>query len=151
MTPLSYCNLISIVLRIIIQIRIGWGASSPLGKAATIIFALDASYLLSFLTPPPIAQTLFIIDRQRAVGSLSDIDKAYVILSLVGNVWSTLVIFRLVSGGLRFLGYRAWLDTFRDDWPAKSGWLWGFYFWMASSSSNKRSSFSRKQNTLSHS
>jgi len=133
--PLSYCNLISIVLRVIIQIRIGWVALSPLGKAATIMFALDASQVFSFLTPPPIAQTLFIIDRQRTVGSLSSIEKAHVILSLVGNLWSAVVIFRLVNGGLRYLAYRAWLETFRDDWPAERSWVWYFYFWIANSSS----------------
>lgn len=128
--PLVYCDLAATIIRIIITVRLGWSDLTPLGKAATVVFAIDTSRVFSFLTPPPLAQALFIVDRQRTGGTLSGMDSSYIVLSLMGNVWSIAVVFRIGSAVLKYLGYRVWLESFGPNWPADRGRLWNVYFWM---------------------
>lgn len=127
--PLTWCDIAALIIRVIIEVRLGWSNLSPLGRAATVVFALDASRVFSFLTPPPLAQTLFIIDRQRTAGFLSGMDRAYIVLSLMGNMWVAAFVFRIGSAALRYVAYRVWLESFGPNWPEDRGWLWSAYFW----------------------
>jgi hypothetical protein len=126
--PLGFCLFLSIIIRVVIEVRIGWSNLSTLGKAATIIFAVDATVVLQFLTPPPLTQTLFIVDRMRSHGGLLKLEVAYVVLSLLGSWW-TIGVFRfVVTLVLDHLAYRMWLQSFDKDWGVNPTGLWRWYF-----------------------
>ncbi|SPO01211.1 uncharacterized protein DNG_03958 [Cephalotrichum gorgonifer] len=122
--------LASIIIRAVIEVRLGWSNLSPLGRAATVVFALEAGGLTAQAIPPPIAQTLFIVDRMREVGSLSSLDKAYVIMSLVGNNWLLVGLMWLLRRGIMYWAYRIWLESFDQYWPEKAGLAWKVYSFM---------------------
>ncbi|KAF4624974.1 hypothetical protein G7Y89_g13195 [Cudoniella acicularis] len=122
------CLAISIIIRVVIEVRIGWSNLSTLGKAATIIFAIDATVLLQFLTPPPLAQTLFIVDRMRSDGGLSRLEVAYVVLSLLGSWWTISVFRGVIAWVLDRLAYRMWVQSFDKDWGVNPTGLWRRYF-----------------------
>ncbi|RYP81887.1 hypothetical protein DL769_001812 [Monosporascus sp. CRB-8-3] len=126
--PFGVCLAASIIIRVVIEVQVGWSNLSTLGKAATIVFAIDATVFLQFLTPPPLTQTLFIIERMRSDGGLSRLEVAYVVLSLLGSWW-TIIVFRwVVASALDRLAYRMWLHSFDKDWGVNLTGLWRRYF-----------------------
>jgi len=106
----------SLILRIIIEVRIGWKNLSALGKAATIVFALDASGFLQVLTPPPLPQTLFLIDRHRH-GGVSSADAAWAIMSIFASGWTLGALFGLCYQFTMHFWYQLWLRSFDENWP----------------------------------
>jgi isoprenylcysteine carboxyl methyltransferase (ICMT) family protein YpbQ len=133
--PMVYCQVISIIIRVIIEVRIAHNGTEvthwPLRTAAIVAFALDASMVCALFVPPPLPQALLIADRRQAVGTLSGFEISYVVLSLLGNLWTITIIFRFGAAVLRSMIYRAWLDSFSPDWPNESNWFWTTYFWAA--------------------
>ncbi|RSL85096.1 hypothetical protein CEP51_003521 [Fusarium floridanum] len=118
----------SIIIRIVIEVRLGWSNLSPLGRASTILFAIEATGYLAYLVPPPLTQAFFIVDRLRDVGRLSQLDMAYVVLSLVGNLWLLFLWVLIVKTFARAFIYKMWLQSFSPGWPEDSGWAWKVYF-----------------------
>lgn len=119
---------ISTILRGIVEAHLGWHNRSVIGKAARIAFGLDASYFLHYLIPPPLVQVLFIIDRQQAVGRLSAMETAYVVLSLLGNVWLVGSYIWILKALSHFYLRRLWIRSFERDWHSNVGRGWMAYF-----------------------
>jgi hypothetical protein len=121
--------LIALIIRVIIETKVGWSNHTTLGKVATIIFALDASIIFQIFTPPPLPQILFIIDRVREA-DLPSVGIAWVILSILASGWTmSVVLFTSIVSPIHIF-YRAWLESFDESWPASSSWKWKFFVWL---------------------
>ncbi|RSM15740.1 hypothetical protein CDV31_004839 [Fusarium ambrosium] len=79
--------LASFILRIIIEVRLGWSNLSPLGKAATMTFVFESSGAFNTFIPIALPQILFIVDRLQMAGFLSSMDIAYLVLRFLGHSW----------------------------------------------------------------
>lgn len=120
----------SVAIRAVVEVRRGWPSLSSLGRAATVVFALEASGVPTHAIPPGLAQALFITDRMREAGYLSGLDKAYVVLSLVGNIWFWLGFLWLFKRSFSRWAHGIWRESFDPDWPASAGRGWRIYLVM---------------------
>lgn len=91
-------------------------------------FALEATGIFAYIVPPPLSQVLFIVDRFREAGGLSSLDVAYVVLSLVGNLWLLFSWAWVAKIYARSLIYKMWLHSLSPEWPVDGGWGWRAYF-----------------------
>lgn len=133
---------IGTIIRIVIEVRLGWSNLSSLGQAATIVFALEAPGFFAYLVPPPLTQVLFVVDRFRDAGGLSPLDVSYVVLSLLGNFWLVFSLVLIVRRCIHAFMYKVWLQSYSPRWPEDSGWAWKAYF------AEKNSSFVRAVNQI---
>lgn len=121
----------SFIVRIVIEVRLGWSNLSPLGKAATMTFVFESMAITNFLIPTTVPQILFIIDRIQTAGALSSMDIAYLVLRLLGHLWMLLFVFWSLSKLAHPIMYRMWLDSFSPNWPENAGWDWKLCCWIA--------------------
>ncbi|RSL69640.1 hypothetical protein CEP54_002099 [Fusarium duplospermum] len=122
--------LASFIVRIIIEVKLGWSNLSPLGRAATMTFVFESSGAFTILIPTALPQILFIIDRVQTAGSLSWMDIAYLVLRLLGHSWLHSCMVWLLGELTKPIMYKMWLDSFNPDWPEDANWSWRLCFWI---------------------
>ncbi|KAJ3541928.1 hypothetical protein NM208_g1347 [Fusarium decemcellulare] len=122
---------ISMIIRIVIEARLGWSNLNAVGKAATITFALEASWIFYLIIPPPLAQTLFIISRRQEAGALTSLETAWVVLSFLGNPWIGAFFTNVVLFLFKWVCLKMWRISFQPEWPDNGGLAWKVYLWIS--------------------
>ncbi|KAF4415084.1 hypothetical protein FACUT_13698, partial [Fusarium acutatum] len=122
---------IGVIIRIVIEARLGWSNLNAVGKAATITFALEASWIFYLIIPPPIAQTLFIISRLQKEERLKSLEIAWVVVSVIGNPWIGAFFGNIVLFSVNWLCLKIWRISFQPEWPDNGGLAWKVYLWVS--------------------
>ena len=118
--------LLSHILRIV-NTPVPLRNASKIEAASIFFWLLDLTWIFAIFSPPPLAQVLFIVAKQRK-GGVSKSGICYVIFSLCGGFYCGTVRDILLKRVMWGVAFRIWMETFKEDWPMPGTFMHRLYF-----------------------